>query len=220
MAQADSGKQGPTAFGLSQESSSHKLSASGVGGACVVWVAGLIVASLGNSLVCLDRAALERWSRLFDAPFMAWAAAVSGYYMITNVAQLLRAAQLMRAAPTTPIPNELLSTLALFGWTYHLLLMRWPWLSGQAMPGMRLSIDTGTLSSTWYGMPMAAFLELSAFGLIVTQALMGLIETARRRGLIPQADVPSPLRTLGTTSALGLFALQAYLVVGLSQGRF
>lgn len=211
MAQADSGKHDATAFGLRCESSSHKLG--GLAGAAVLWAVGLVVSSLGNALICVDHTALERWSRLFDGPFMAWVTAILGYCMIANVARLMRAAK-------TTIPSSFLSAFALFGWTYHLLLLRWPWLSGQVRPGMRLSIDAGTLSSTWHGMPLVAFLELAAFGLIVTQAVMGLLETARHRGLIPQAEVPSRLRTLGIASGLALFALQAFVVVGLSQGRY
>lgn len=211
MAQADSGKHDATAFVLTHATSSHKFG--GSAGGVLFWATGLVIGTLGDSLICVDVDAFERWSRAFDGQWVSWLGAILGYAMIANAAQRTSAEPRARAFAW-------LGILALLGWTYHLLVLRWPWLTGSVTEGMRLEVYAGALSQGWQGMPLVAFLELVATGLIVTQAALSLLQVARSRGLIPQADVPSRFRTGCISAALALFALQAFVIIRLAQGRY
>jgi hypothetical protein len=178
----------------------------------VLWAAGLGLGSLGNTLLLLDVSAAERFSALLDGCVVSWMAAAFGYLCLIVSAQTTLWER-SRAA------SRSLHLLALFSWSYHLLLLRWPWLTRQTMPGSRLDGYSGSLSRSWETLPVYAFGELLALALLFTHASLSLIAQARRRGLFPESTPSDFGPRVISLVAFALFSLSAWVTVSLTIGR-
>jgi len=218
MAQADSGKHDGTAFVFSFPASSRKCDANrtryGLShpGWAALWALGLVTGTLGNALGCIDASALARFSRHADGQLASWVVALFGYALIALAA---------RTAFDRNVPGmgRLVNVAALSAWTYHLLLLRWPWLVGTATASDRLSVASAALSQGWEGIPIYAFLELLATALLYTHATVFLILSARGHGWLPEHAVKSRGSRVLIAAAMGLYCLDAYVTVSLAQGR-
>lgn len=218
MAHAESGKHDATAFVFGNPPSSRgtistglRGQSSGLGGACL-WAAGLVAGTFGNALVFIDPSALARWSSLVDRPGPTWLFALVGYVVIGNSARL-------KPTPPRARPLRIVSLLALAGWTYHLLYLRFPWLVAEVAPTNRLSVYSGRLSQTWANVPLWAFGELLSVALVVAHATLFLIVAASRKGLIPNAGPSSRVQRSVVAFALINYAWSAAFIVALATGR-
>lgn len=173
---------------------------------------GLALASLGNTLLLLDVSAAERLSMLVDGCVISWLSAVFGYLCLI-VSTQTTLWERSRAA------SRGLHLLAMLAWSYHLLLLRWPWLTRQTLPGARLEEYSRSLSRSWESLPVHAFGELLALALLFTHAALYLVAQTRRRGLFAEFAAGNLGPRVVTVLAIALFSLSAWVTVSLAVGR-
>jgi hypothetical protein len=135
------------------------------------WAFGLLLSILLGGVLFADAAAFTRIARVLDRPLLVWLEAVVGYLCIASVSINLRRRLKHSGLATSSIA---LSVLALTSYGYHLFLLRWPWLVGDAEPTGRYAIWSAVLSSTWRGVPLLAFGELLAILILLCHGLLGL----------------------------------------------
>jgi hypothetical protein len=218
MAHAEKGKHGAVAFVFGFAPSSRPLdlptprtTTPGLL-AAVIWATGLAVGILGNACVLLDPTAYERWSRAFDGLGCSWACAIAGYALIVCLPRSV-------SPHGSAIRAGALSLLALFGWTYHLLLVRWSFLTAAVPPSSRLSVYAGALSRSWESLPVFAFGELLGSALLITHATLYLLEAARQRGWLLDEGSPSRAQVVIVAMALAVYFLSATVTIQLATGR-
>jgi hypothetical protein len=178
------------------------------------WVIGLV---LSSSLLCgsllADTTAFVRVAALFDHQALVWLEAIFGYLCMVSVSLNLRQQHMNGGSATSSL---LLSVLAFTSYSYHLFLLRWPWLTGEAEVHSRYAVWSAVLSSTWRGVPALAFGELLGIAVLLTHGFVGL-------------SVTSPWQRLGRAIprlrlALGAVGLVTYLlasavIITLATGR-
>jgi hypothetical protein len=178
----------------------------------IIWAIGLALGSVANAVVFVDDSALARWSTVFDGPSVSWVSAIAGYTLIGSSTRL---------SPSSVSSRRLrpVSVLALVAWTYHLLLLRWPWLIATVSPSTRLSVYSGTLSQSLSSVPVYAFGELLASAVLLTHATLYLLAAAHRKGWFPRDNCPSVARFCLVSIAVALYFLSAAFTIDLATGR-
>jgi len=177
------------------------------------WAPSLVLWILISSSPLADPSAFARVSWVLDRPSLAWFELGFGYLCIAAVSLNLR----QRFEGTRlATPSIVLSVMAFSCFSYHLLLLRWPWLTGSTPPGTRYTVWSEVLSSTWQGVPVLAFGEMLTALVLVTHGLL-------------VASATAPWERLGratswghvTRFVVGLVAcvLACALVVALATGR-
>lgn len=172
--------------------------------------------ALREALLLLDTAAYMAVSAWFDHPGAAWGGAVFGYFCIGALSRGRGVAAEVREVGVLGRLQPALPLLAFASYTYHLFVLRWPWLTGAATADCRLSLWGASLSSTWQGLPLLAFGELLGLALIFLQAYLG-VESALtdREGL----RFTSRWRGASMTVAFIAYGLASSTVILLATGR-
>lgn len=180
---------------------------------CLSWAFGLVLAVLLNATLLVDTSAFVRFATIWDPLGGAWASAAFGYVGIIAIAAKPDASRPRRGNATETTGWAILSLL---GYTTHLFLMRWPWLSGTAEVGSRLNEWSATLSSTVEGIPWRAFAELLCLAVLVVHAFVGALSATGWQ----RFENLSRLGRLAYFSlALLIYALASCVVVALATGR-
>jgi hypothetical protein len=177
----------------------------------VIWALGLSLGTMGHALVFFDTAAAERLSATLDGPGFAWTTAVVGFVLIASTT----GTELLWRKPKSSLALVLLTLIA---WTFHELVLRFPWLVREADPGMRATVASAILSRTFDGVPLLAFLMLIADALLFTHATLAVLRAAEARGFLPESIPSRGRRTLGSV-AVALYLVGATTTVGLATGR-
>ncbi len=211
-----SGNHEGAAFSLGLPTSSQNASAGlrrGRDALSFAWAIGLVLWILLHASLLADTTAFARVAVLFDCPVFVWLEAVVGYLCIVSVSTSLRQQLTSTDRATTHL---VLSVLAFAGYGYHLFLLRWPWLTGEADASSRYAVWSAVLSTTWRGVPALAFGELLGIGLLLTHSFVGLSVTApwqRMGGATPRLQVA--LAVVGLVT----FILACAVVITLATGR-
>lgn len=177
---------------------------------CVAWPLGLGLTIGWNSCVLVDPLALVRFSQTMDSVGCSWLTAAFGYAGLLATASNLKQHRGDGLGPTASIAW---SVLALCSYTFHLLLLRWPWMSGAAEPGSRLTQWSGILSATHWGVPWSAFVELLCIVILLVHARVGLLASgfdARSRERVA---------SLSLWVCSGLCLQASWIVIALATGR-
>ncbi len=164
-----------------------------------------------QACLLVDAGAFNATVAYFDHPAAAWLTAMVGYAGILSVSIELAAAPSM--SRTT---SSALSVAAFVGYSWHLLLLRWPWLIASATADSRLSVWAAALSSTRWGMPLPAFAELLGLATILTHALAGLFVHVRWQ---PRLARSRWMRTCAIALATGAYLAVSSALIVLATGR-
>lgn len=180
---------------------------------CLSWAFALVLAVLLNATLLVDMSAFVRFAAAWDTIGAAWTSAGFGYLGIIAIA--------LKPGVSRPRNGNVVETtswasLSLACYTTHLFLMRWPWLSGTAEVGSRLTHWSASLSSTVKGIPWQAFTELLCLAVLVVHGGVGALsatawqrfEHLSRRG-----------RVAWFTLALLTYVLASSVVIALATGR-
>jgi hypothetical protein len=216
MPSRESGSHESGAFSLGLPPSSQNAPARPHGSSNALsnaWAFGLVLWILLVGVLFADASAFNRIARVLDRPLLVWLEAVLGYLCIVSVSMNLRR-QLEHTR--LAVPSIALSVLAFTSYGYHLFLLRWPWLVGQAEPTGRYAIWSAVLSSTWHGVPLLAFGELLAILILLCHGLLGL-------------SVAMPWQRLGRATprlhlalvagGLLIYVLASAVIIALATGR-
>ena len=177
------------------------------------WAIGLVLWILLHASLLADTTAFARAAAVFDRPMLVWLEAAFGYLCIVSVSSNLRQ-QLTDTERATA--HLVLSVLAIASYGYHLFLLRWPWLTGEAEATSRYAVWSAVLSTTWHGVPALAFGELLGIAILLTHSFIGLSVTApwQRMG----AGTPR-LHVALAVVGLVTFILACSVVITLATGR-
>lgn len=180
---------------------------------CLSWAFGLVLTVLLNATLLVDVSAFVRFAAVWDTLGAAWTSTAFGYLGILAIA--------LKPGVSRPRNRNVAETtswaiLSLVCYTTHLFLMRWPWLSGSAEVGSRLTHWSASLSSTVHGIPWRAFAELLCLAVLVVHGGVGALsatawqrfERLSRRGQVAWF-----------TLALLTYVLASSVVVALATGR-
>jgi hypothetical protein len=178
-----------------------------------VWAFGLVLWVVLHATLLVDVMTFTRVAALFDRPGLAWLEAALGYLCVIVVASKILDSGVASAQKSV---ESLLSLLAFAGYTYHLFLLRWPWLVGVADAHCRLTLWGAVLSTTHHGMPLLAFGELLSLALVLTHAYVGLSGTARWQGFMAK---PGRGRIIVVGVGLIGYLLASAVVIALATGR-
>lgn len=179
---------------------------------CVAWPIGLGLTVGCNSSVVVDPTALVRFSQTMDSMASSWATAAFGYVGILATASHLKQ---HRGAGLGPTASITWSVLSLCSYTFHLLLLRWPWMSGVVEPGSRLTQWSGALSATHWGVPWSAFVELLCISILLVHARAGLVSVAA--GFSARLRERAAMLSMWVCS--GLCFQASWIVIALATGR-
>ncbi|MGC4065640.1 MAG: hypothetical protein QM784_13535 [Polyangiaceae bacterium] len=177
----------------------------------VLWAIGLGFGSLCHVLALLDAAAAERLSFVLDTPGIAWMTAVAGFVLIAATVR----ATLVQGRPGI---SRILVLLTLLAWTFHELVLRFPWLVREVEPGSRATVEAAILSRTFDGIPLLAFLVLLADAVLWTHSILALTRAAEARGWLSTTLPSKGHRVLGLVG-LAFYLLGATATVNLATGR-
>lgn len=216
MPRRASGNHEGAAFSLGLPTSSQNASAGlrrGRDALAFAWAIGLVLWILLHASLLADPTAFARVAAIFDRPMLVWLEVAFGYLCIVSVSMNLR---LQPTSTDRATAHLVLSVLAFASFGYHLFLLRWPWLTGEAEVSSRYAVWSAVLSTTWRGVPTLAFGELLGIGLLLTHSLVGLSVTApvqRMGGATP--------RLHGALAVVGLvaFVLACAVIINLATGR-
>lgn len=177
------------------------------------WAFGLVLGILLGGVLFADAAAFTRIGRVLDRPLLVWLEAVLGYLCIVSVSLNLRR-QLERSG--LAVPSIALSVLAFTSYGYHLFLLRWPWLVGEAEPTGRYAVWSAILSSTWRGVPLLAFGELLANLILLSHGLLGLSVAMPWQRL---GRATPRLHAVLVAGGLLIYVLGSAIIIALATGR-
>lgn len=166
-----------------------------------------------NASVILDVSAFARFAAAFDTLGAAWATAACGYVGIVLIATQPGA---RRPRPRNVTETATWAVLSLACYTTHLFLLRWPWLSGTAEVGSRLTRWSELLSTTIAGIPWFAFVELLCIAVLLVHACVGALSaTAWQR----YGNLSRPGRLILLGFAVLTYIVASNVVVALATGR-
>lgn len=179
----------------------------------LAWAFALLLSVLLNASLLLDVSAFVRFATAFDTLGAAWSTALFGYAGLFAIASR---PEVRQTRPSHVTETSGWALLSLMGYTTHLFLLRWPWLSGTAEVGSRLTLWSQALSTTVEGVPWRAFTELLCIAVLLVHACVGALSaTAWRR----YGDLPARAKAVLLTVALLTYALASSVVVALATGR-
>jgi hypothetical protein len=178
----------------------------------VLWALGLGFGSLGHALIFVDAAASARLFSCLDAPVLAWMTTLAGFGLIASTTSA-------PLVPRRPGLSRALVLLTLLAWTFHELVLRFPWLVRDVDPGSRATVEGALLSRTFEGIPLLAFLILLADAVLWTHAILGVLRAAEARGWL-LFSLPTTGRRALEIAGLILFLVGAVTTVHLATGRF
>jgi hypothetical protein len=182
-------------------------------GVSLAWALALGFGSLSSALALVDRTAIARISLVLDRPGLAWIQALGGYALI---------AMASRQLPSTPqglsTPSKI-GWLALLAWTYRLLLLRFLWLTGNALPSQRLEVEVAALSTSLGNLPLYAFFAVLADALLFAHAAICLTDSTRAKGWLSTSANQDLGKASLIATGLILYVVGTIATVCLATGR-